>query len=277
VAPEAAFFNRTLQEVPGMNARAHIIRHYPVWLALLTPLAVAAVMLPLRSHVPNTSLALAMVVVVALVVLPGHRLAALIAGLSAGVWFDFFFTRPYESFSIQRSADVQTTVLLALVGVVIGEIAARRRQARGDMTTARGEVLSLYVIAEMLASGSKAEQVVTLVGEQLRELLFLVDCRFESDGQERNGPVLDRSGELLYGRLEWDLDREGFPNRDVVLAVEAGRSRFGSYILRGPALGVPISQDRRLAAVALSDLAGAALSQESSGPDPDRYWTPSRN
>ena len=71
-----------------------------------------------------------MVVIVALVVLPGHRVAALIAGLSAGVWFDFFLTKPYERFSIQRGADVQTTVLLALVAVLVGEIAVRRRQAR---------------------------------------------------------------------------------------------------------------------------------------------------
>jgi hypothetical protein len=260
-----------------MRARTHITRHYPVWLALLAPLAAAALMIPLRSHLLNTSLALAMVVVVALVVLPGNRLAALVAGLSAGVWFDFFFTKPYESFSIQRSADVQTTVLLALVGVLIGEIAARRRHARGEMTTARGEVLSLYVVAEMLAAGSKAERVVTFVAEQLRELLFLGDCRFDPDVQEGTGPTLERSGELHYGRLEWELDRDGFPNREVILPVEAGHHRFGSYILRAPALGVPISQDRRLAAVALSDLAGAALRLESSGDYRDHSWVPSNN
>jgi K+-sensing histidine kinase KdpD len=111
-----------------MIPRTQIVRHYPVWLALLAPAVGAALMVPLRNHVHNTDLALAMVVVVAVVVLPGRRLAALIAGLSAGVWFDFFLTKPYESFSIQRSADVQTTVLLALVGVLVGEIAVRRRQ-----------------------------------------------------------------------------------------------------------------------------------------------------
>ena len=104
-----------------------------------------------------------MVVAVALVVLPGWRMAALVAGLSAGVWFDFFLTRPYERFTIQRSTDIQTTVLLAVVGVLIGEIAVRRRQARTDHRTAHDEVLSLHVIAEMLANGSAAEQVVTLV------------------------------------------------------------------------------------------------------------------
>ncbi len=260
-----------------MISGAQIDRHYPFWLALLAPAAAAALMIPLRSRVLNTDLALAMVVVVALVVLPGRRTAALVAGVSAGVWFDFFLTKPYESFSIQRSADVQTTVLLALVGVLVGEIAARRRQARTDTTTARGEVLGLYVVAEMLAAGSKAEQVVTLVAEQLQELLFLVDCRFDPDVQENNGPVVERSGDLHYPYLAWDLSREGFPNREVLLPVEAGRHRFGYYILRGPPLGIPISQDRRLAAVALSDLAGAALSGKSSRDQPDPFSMPSTN
>ena len=129
--------------------------------------------------VPNTDLALAMVVVVAVVVLPGWRSAALVAGISAGVWFDFFLTKPYQSFSIHQSSDVQTTVLLAVVGVVVGDIAARRRVARSDTRTARDEVISLYVITEMLAAGSKADEVVTLIAEQLHDLLFLVDCRFD--------------------------------------------------------------------------------------------------
>ena len=250
---------------------------YPLWLALLGPLAAAALMIPLRSHVPNTDLALVMVVVVALVVLPGQRTAALLAGLSAGVWFDFFLTKPYERFSIQRSSDVQTTVLLAIVGVLIGEIAVRRRQARSDTRTARDEVVSLYVVAEMLTAGSRAEEVVMLVAEQLRDLLFLVDCRFVPGDRDADGPVLDRSGELHYGQLNWSLATDGLPNRDVMLPVESGKRRFGTYVLRGPALGVPITQDRRLAAVALSDLAGAALGAESVGQSAARGWTASNN
>ena len=247
-----------MMQVDRMKSR------YSLWLALLGPLAAAALMIPLRSHVPNTDLALAMVVVVALVVLPGRRTAALLAGLSAGVWFDFFLTQPYERFSIQRSSDVQTTVLLAIVGVLIGEIAVRRRQARSDTRTARDEVVSLYVVAEMLAAGSRAEEVVRLVAEQLHDLLFLVDCRFEPGDRDAEGPELDRSGELHYGRLNWSLGSDGLPNRDVILPVESGKRRFGAYVLRGPALGVPLTQDRRLAAVALSDLAGAALSDAES-------------
>jgi hypothetical protein len=260
-----------------MTAEARLTRHYPLWLALLGPAAAAALMIPLRSQVANTDLALVMVVVVALVVLPGRRLAALVAGLSAGIWFDFFLTKPYERFSIGRGADVQTTVLLALVGVLVGEIAVRRRRARRETSTAREEVLSLYVIAEMLAAGSRAEQVLTLVTEQLGELLFLVECRFDPGAREGSSPLLDRSGELHYGRLAWDVAREGLPNREVILPVEAAHQHFGSFILRGPALGIPISQDRRLAAVALSDLAGAALGRQVADGRPDHHWTPSSN
>ena len=155
--------------------------------------------------------------------------------MSAGVWFDFFLTKPYERFSIQRAgADVQTTVLLALVAILVGEIALRRRKARAATSTARGEVLSLYVVAEMLAAGSKAAQVVPLVAEELRDLLFLIECRFDPDVHESRGPVLDRSGEPPLRKPQWDLDREGLPNRDVILPVEAGHHHLGSYLLRGP-------------------------------------------
>jgi hypothetical protein len=234
-------------------------------------------MVPLRSHVPNTDLALAMVVVVAVAVLPGWRSGALVAGLAAGVWFDFFLTRPYESFSIQRGSDVRTTVLLIVVGVMVGEIAARKRLAQSDNKVARGEVLGLYVIAEMLAAGTKAEEAVTLVADQLRELLFLVECRFDTAVRHNRGPLLDRGGELQYGRLDWSVTASGLPNRDVILPVENRGQRLGSYILRGPALGVPLSQDRRLAAVALSDLAGAALNGPAPGRDQAGDWTPSNN
>ena len=48
-----------------MISGAQITRRYAVWLAVLAPAAAAALMIPLRNHVLNTDLALAMVVVVA--------------------------------------------------------------------------------------------------------------------------------------------------------------------------------------------------------------------
>ena len=83
--------------------------------ALAAPLAAAAVLLPFRASWPNTNVALLLVVVVVAVAAIGNRVAGAIAAIGAAVWFDFFFTLPYERFTIRSSADVTTFALLLVV------------------------------------------------------------------------------------------------------------------------------------------------------------------
>ncbi|MFB6962195.1 histidine kinase, partial [Streptomyces sp. NPDC056309] len=58
--------------------------------ALVVPLAVCAVLLPFRAGLANTVAALVLVLVVVAAAALGHRLAGVLAALSAAVWFDFF-------------------------------------------------------------------------------------------------------------------------------------------------------------------------------------------
>ena len=92
--------------------------------ALAAPPAAAAVLLPARASWPNTNVALLLVVVVVAVAAIGNRAAGALAAVSAAAWFDFFFTRPYERFTIRGSADVTTAVLLLAVGVAVSQLAA---------------------------------------------------------------------------------------------------------------------------------------------------------
>ena len=59
----------------------------------------------------------------------------------SGVWFDFFLTEPYLRLTIADSDDIETTVLLVLIGVAVTEIAlwGHRQQAapRGAPATSR--------------------------------------------------------------------------------------------------------------------------------------------
>lgn len=57
-----------------------------------------------------------MLVVVA-VAATGYRLAGIVAAVSAAAWFDFFLTRPYERFTITRTTDLETTILILIIGV----------------------------------------------------------------------------------------------------------------------------------------------------------------
>ena len=111
----------------------------PAWLSrdrlavlagLLAPLALAGALVPFRDSIPNTDAALAMILVVVAVAANGNRLAGYLAAVSTAVWFDFFLTRPYERFTINRQTDIETTVLLLVIGVAVTELAVwgRRQQ-----------------------------------------------------------------------------------------------------------------------------------------------------
>ena len=158
------------------------------------------------------------------------------------MWFDFLLTQPYQRFAIQRSTDIQTTVLSAITALLIGEIPIRRRQARSDRRTAHDEMIGLYVTTEVLANGSAADRVVTLVAEQPGELLFLVDCRFDPTAGHRDRPMLDRAGGLHFGGRSWSARTGGLPDQEVLLPVESQGRWLGAYILRGLATAVPLSQ-----------------------------------
>jgi K+-sensing histidine kinase KdpD len=87
---------------------------------LLGPLAAAAILLPFRTHFPNTDAALVMLLVVVAVAANGNRLAGYLAALSTAVWFDFFLTRPYERFTINRQTDIETELLVEHGGLLQG-------------------------------------------------------------------------------------------------------------------------------------------------------------
>ena len=53
--------------------------------AIVVPLAVAAILVPFRSSIPNTDAALAMILVVVAVAANGYRLAGILAALSVAV------------------------------------------------------------------------------------------------------------------------------------------------------------------------------------------------
>lgn len=230
--------------------------------ALAAPLAGAGLLVPLRGHTQASNLALVMVAVVGASVVPGFRRAALLAGLSAGVWFDFFLTRPYETFSIERSGDIQTAGLMTGLAVLVGTVAARRRKAGEKAQRSGREVMGLYLTAQMLSAGARVETVVQTIADQVRDLLFVAECRYDPGYPADAEPLIDRGGDLDWRGHNWSLLRHGWPSVAVSLPVDSGGEHFGRFLLSGPATGGPLILDRLLTALALADLAGAALRTE---------------
>ena len=225
-----------------------------VVLGLLVPLAVCAVLAPFRQSVPNTDAALILVAAVVGVAANGHRVAGLVAAVSAAVWFDFLLTAPYQRFSITSREDIETAVLLMIVGAAVTELAVRGRRSRILAQTDAAYLDAFESTFARVEAGDDAGQLTVHVAGVLTALLGLRECRFEAD---RYGgmPRLHADGRLKLGDREWDLDQHGMPDRDVELLVMLHGRPHGRFVL-SPVPGViPSLTARRCASVLVGQLA----------------------
>ncbi|TKA01699.1 DUF4118 domain-containing protein [Actinacidiphila oryziradicis] len=236
--------------------------------ALAAPLAVCAVLLPLRSNIANTNIALILVVAVVAAAILGHRLAGALSAVSAALWFDFFFTRPYEHFSIAKSADITTAVLLLVVGLAVSQVAARARRLQVIAVTDADYLARIHHTARLAQSATSPTTVVDHVRAQLVSLLHLSGCRFEYGTLLGRPARLEQEGSIVLGRNNWDVDQLGLPDGDVELRVFSNGHYYGRFMLE-PTPGPIPSLEARLVAVTLADQAGATLYTMQNSPHPD--------
>jgi hypothetical protein len=237
----------------------HLSRdHIALIAGLLVPLAVAAILLPWRASWSNTNVALLLVVAVVAVAVLGSRTAGVLAAVSAFAWFDFFFTRPYESFTIRGSADITTAVLLLVVGVAVSQLAAWARHLRMVTITDAGYLAQIHEAASIAKSAEAAGTVVDAVRDQLISVLDLQDCRFEYGTLLGHPPRLEPDGSVVIGHTRWDVEQFGLPEAEIELRAFANGQYYGRFMMRARPGAKPSRQARQVA-VTLADQAGRAF------------------
>ncbi len=226
---------------------------------LLAPLALAAVLIPFRTHFPNTDAALVMLLVVVAVAANGNRLAGYLAALSAAVWFDFFLTRPYEQFTINRQIDIETTILLLVIGVAVTELAVWGRREHAAASRRAGYLDGIGVTVEAVAAGEGPSELVDEVSGQLIRVLSLRSCRWQYGVAGLGHPArLKHNGWVTAGDQTWDATAGLPPDTETELLVEHGGLLQGRFLLL-PRPGARPTREQLMVAIALSDQVGAAL------------------
>jgi hypothetical protein len=221
------------------------------------PLLVSLALMPFRASIAATDVALVLVVAIVGVAANGHRPAGITAAVSAALWFDFLFTRPYQRFDIAHRLDVETTVLLLIVGAAVTELAVRGRRQRIVAATDESYLAAIAATTELVASGAPSTEIVREVQARLAPLLELTECRFE---RTRFGgmPRLDGEGSVRIRDRSWDFDQYGMPDSPIELLVAAQGQAYGRFVLvPTPGRMVPLAA-RRVAAT-LAHQAGAAF------------------
>ncbi|MFF7984026.1 DUF4118 domain-containing protein [Streptomyces sp. NPDC007901] len=226
--------------------------------ALLGPFLVALALVPFRTDLSNTNAALILVVVVVAVAAVGNRIAGAVAALSAAVWFDFFLTVPYERFTMTDTDDIETAVLLLVVGLIVSQLAAHARRLEVVTVTDADHLRRIHETADLARTTSSADAVVEHVRRQLIELLDLSGCRFEYGTLMGQPPRLEQDGSVAVGRRHWDVDATGWPEGEIEVRAYGNGHYFGRFMLT-PGPGAVPSLKARLVAVTLADQAGAAL------------------
>jgi hypothetical protein len=225
----------------------------------LAPIAISGTMVALRDEVDRANVALLLVLVVVGVAAVGGRGPAALCALISAMSWEFFFTKPHNSLRIDSADDVETTVILLLIGLAVGQVAVYARRSKEAATRGSDEITSMRKMAERIAAGASRQELIDLAVSEITALLSLVGCRFETVATGPVLPILERSG-----RIEAPLRRVGaggeltLPALGVRLPVVGNGRQVGSLVLEpDPAAGVTL--EARLVAVAIADQLGAAL------------------
>ncbi len=229
----------------------------------LGAMILAFLLVPLRDHVPNADMALALVIPVLAGAIIGGRIAGLVSAVVAAFSFDFVFAKPYNSLRIASKDDVATFVVLAIVALVAAELGVRARRGGADAREARSEIDRLYRVAEFSARGVELDDVVSAARAELMGLFQLADCIYEPIPSGPELPRLGQRGALEHARLVAAGDFL-LPTGGVEVAVKGRGRPFGRLVLyANEATRAPLQ--KRLVAVAIADELGCALASRVSG------------
>jgi len=134
-------------------------------------LGAVLILLPFRDHINTTPVALAFLLVVLFTATRQGRNPAFVSSILSVLCFNFFFTKPYNTFTV---ADPQNWVALAgflITALVAGDLSARERKRAQEAQTAKREIEHLYAeLREAFEKVSEAEAVRK--SEQLKSALL---------------------------------------------------------------------------------------------------------
>jgi K+-sensing histidine kinase KdpD len=207
-----------------------------------------------RERVAGANLALLLVLVVLSAAVLGGRLVAVTVAVATALAFDFFLTKPYESFAIARADDTVTAVLLVLVGLVGGELVERTRRSEREAQMRRTQLERLRRRAELAAGGESHSRLIAQTAREIATVLGATDVTFQP------GPARATMASLTHRGAHIPAGTAGTVNH-VALAVRAHGRDLGHFDITLPtaSAGMSASSDQRHMAVALADQLGMAL------------------
>jgi hypothetical protein len=238
----------------------------PVWAAVgtLAAITAAGLMSRARATFGQEIVLLVLVVIIVGVAAAGGKVAGIYTAVVASLSFNFWHTKPYLSLRIHSARDIVSTVLLFVVGLVVGELAASRERVRSARFDDEEMLRGLAVQGDLLARGASPDEVWSITHQLLVRALELDDCRFEPFGTRAPGlPRLESHVGPKPTVLKFLGDGFALPPEGAELAVEHHGEMLGRIVCIPGEQHHGVSQVRRRFALTAAEQ--FAVSVASSG------------
>lgn len=256
-----------------MNAYRRAINAHPGWLrlvALVVPLAVAALFWVLRGERLQSSTLLVMTLLVVGAAATGDRTAGFLAAVSSAVWFDFFFTAPYLSLAIAAKNDLELALLFMVVGFAVTELSLWGRRQQAVSTRQAGYIDGVVSMTHLVLSTPSQETLRKALDRHIASVLTADGCRYV-DGPPGGGwGLVGADGRIRLGDREVDTDTTGLPF-DAVTAIPVirGGQVVGHFQVTASSRIAHPNQEQLKVAFLLAQLMDRDLASRAPNPDED--------
>lgn len=249
---------------PADDVRLERIPPWSGWaMAVLLPLATALALIPFRDDLQQGAAMIMIVPVLVVAVLAGAQ-PAVVAALTAGASFGVLLTQPYGQFAIHSGTDVVTTIVLLLVGLVVGAQAVRAQRLTRRAELRHQELEHLIAFAELNASAGTPAAQIAAAADHLEALLSLERCEWHEAGRDPTRPAVLDDGQIMGYLHDLPADRSELPEGGASLVVQTPEEEFGSFLLV-PAPGTRTSTEQRRTAAVIANLLALTLERGLAG------------
>lgn len=225
----------------------------------MAALGVAILLIGARPWLGATNVAFVLAVVVVAAGAVGGRGAGLLTGVMAALSFDFFHTEPYRTLKMTEHRDVITTLLLSVIGLAVGELAARLETIGAERRIDREGTRRLHRFAELIINGAPQSLLISTAEREVADELHLREAAFLRRYNPTGLPVLGHDGSFPASvPMRWVGRGFSLPPQGVEVPVVYRGDVLGRLVLV-PSEHAVVRPTQRLVVVAIADQLAAAL------------------
>jgi len=194
---------------------------------------VTALLIALRDALDTTLVALLYLIPLGLITAFWGLGPGITSALATFLTFNYFFIKPYYTFSVHRPTDVVILIIFLIVAIVISQLVGRMQVSLAAATAREREAIRLYELSTALAGLHDDRSIAQILAKQVQEV---------SQGEAVELNITESQPFVLH------LPEANRPNRppEWVVPIEVARGVLGEIRLWRAAPAITSSEKRLL-------------------------------